>query len=413
MTAPKRYTRAKFRFGGRFVAAGQTEKAGAAAGRRETGSEGRMARAVNKDTPLRAGLAAGLVFAVALGGCTMGDSGGGSGASRAGAGLDMATPGRAIERDVEAPEVFSMEEPGLWDGRPSLGGVWVAHPGVASPERVMIRNSQNGETVIGALFRRERENPGPRFQISSEAANALGILPGAPTTIRVVALRLEQIAAEPAPVAQQDGATDQPGTAAGQVEIAAVEDRAEAPRRGLLAGLFGERATAQTPSAPAIAETTLAPAETDAPPLEAVATASQAQPQARPRERRGLLGLFSRNEPAPAPEAAMIPLPEETEAAAPAVPPVPAAAPAAPARVASALERPFVQIGIFSVEANATGARNQMQAAGLSAEIRRGQANEREFWRVVVGPASDQAGRGQILERVRAMGFADAYAVVR
>jgi cell division protein FtsN len=85
----------------------------------------------------------------------------------------------------------------------------------------------------------------------------------------------------------------------------------------------------------------------------------------------------------------------------------------APARVASALDRPFVQIGIFSVEANATGARNQMQAAGLNAEIRRGQANEREFWRVVVGPASDQAGRGQILERVRAMGFADAYAVVR
>ena len=108
----------------------------------------------------------------------------------------------------------------------------------------------------------------------------------------------------------------------------------------------------------------------------------------------------------------MIPLPEEDEAATPAAAPA-TVAPVAPARVASALDRPFVQIGIFSVEANATGARNQMQAAGLNAEIRRGQANEREFWRVVVGPASDQAGRGQILERVRAMGFADAYAVVR
>ncbi len=35
---------------------------------------------------------------------------------------------RLIERDVEAPEVFQITENGLWDGRPSLGGVWVAHP---------------------------------------------------------------------------------------------------------------------------------------------------------------------------------------------------------------------------------------------------------------------------------------------
>jgi rare lipoprotein A len=105
-------------------------------------------------------------------------------AARAGAGMDLfSTSRRVVERDVEAPQVFSMEEPGLWDGRPSLGGVWIAHPGATDPERVLIRNSQTGASVVGALFRRERENPGPRFQISSEAANALGILPGAPTSI--------------------------------------------------------------------------------------------------------------------------------------------------------------------------------------------------------------------------------------
>ena len=43
-----------------------------------------------------------------------------------------------IERDVEAPEVFSVTESGLWDGRPSLGGVWVAHPDVGEPERVIL-----------------------------------------------------------------------------------------------------------------------------------------------------------------------------------------------------------------------------------------------------------------------------------
>jgi len=408
----------------------QTEKAGAATGRRETGSEGRMARAVIKDIPLRAGLAIGLVCVVALGGCMMGDTGSGSGASRAGAGLDMAASSGAVERDVEAPEVFSMEETGLWDGRPSLGGVWVAHPGAESPERVLIRNAQNGETVIGALFRRERENPGPRFQVSSEAANALGILPGAPTTIRVVALRLEQTEAAPAPQSERgaeqvdDAAPAQPGTAAGQVAISAVDGGQEAPRRGFLSGLFGGREAAQTTEAPVIAETTLAPAGTDAAPQQ-VAAASQheaqpqaqpeAQPEAQPRERRGLLGLFSRRTPEPEPETdvAMMPLPEASTAApltaSAATPP----ASAAPARVASTLDRPYVQIGIFSVETNATGARNQMQAAGLTAEIRPGRANDRDFWRVIIGPASDQAGRGQILERVRAMGFADAYAVVR
>ncbi|MEC7965217.1 MAG: SPOR domain-containing protein, partial [Pseudomonadota bacterium] len=33
-----------------------------------------------------------------------------------------------VERDIEAPDVFQQTEAGLWDGRPSLGGVWVAHP---------------------------------------------------------------------------------------------------------------------------------------------------------------------------------------------------------------------------------------------------------------------------------------------
>ncbi|MEY8843337.1 SPOR domain-containing protein, partial [Cribrihabitans sp. XS_ASV171] len=72
---------------------------------------------------------------------------------------------RLVERDVEAPEVFEVTEAGLWDGRPSLGGVWVAHPDAKDPERVIIRNTTNNKFVIGALFRREREIPGPRTQV--------------------------------------------------------------------------------------------------------------------------------------------------------------------------------------------------------------------------------------------------------
>jgi cell division septation protein DedD len=103
---------------------------------------------------------------------------------------------RIVERDVEAPQVFSVSEAGLWDGRPSLGGVWVAYPSVKDPERVIIRNPANGKFVIGALFRRERDMPGPRLQVSSDAAAALGLLAGQPVELSATALRREEVREE-------------------------------------------------------------------------------------------------------------------------------------------------------------------------------------------------------------------------
>ena len=96
--------------------------------------------------------------------------------------LPANAPGQRVsaERDVERPDIFEITDRALWDGRPSLGGVWVAHPDVQDPERVLIRNTDNGETIVGALFRRERLNPGPSIQISSDAADALGVLAGSP-----------------------------------------------------------------------------------------------------------------------------------------------------------------------------------------------------------------------------------------
>ncbi|SMX27900.1 Sporulation related domain protein [Pelagimonas phthalicica] len=116
-----------------------------------------------------------------------------------------ATSGATTERDVEAPDIFQATEAGLWDGRPSLGGVWVAHPDVTDPERAIIRNEANGKFVIGALFRRERQSPGPRLQVSSDAAAALGILAGQPTNLNVVALRREEVSID-APLPQAESA---------------------------------------------------------------------------------------------------------------------------------------------------------------------------------------------------------------
>ncbi|MGY6533705.1 MAG: SPOR domain-containing protein [Pararhodobacter sp.] len=392
----------------------------------------------------------------------------GTGATRAtGTGIMGASTSRMIERDVEAPEVFNQEEAGLWDGRPSLGGVWVAHPSVRDPERVMIRNAQTGETVVGALFRRERENPGPRFQISSEAANALGILPGQPTTIRVIALRLQQIETDPEPAAATDAATtddaDEAETAAAATGEAPQPDAPQQTERRGLRALFGSRQDAAPapevsettaedapviaspepeperrglravfgrqpaePAAPGITETPLAaPSPADAPTAPTTAATAQPAPAGRPevrvepaitpptaadhaepapQERRGLRALFTRSSPDPAPGAT---------ATAPGEPLAPPTAADAPAADGPAPDRPFVQIGIFSVEGNANAARDRMRSAGLPAEIRRGRVDDRAFWRVVVGPARTEAIQAEMLRQVRGMGFADAYAVRR
>lgn len=239
-----------------------------------------------------------------------------------------------IERDVEAPEVFEVTEAGLWDGRPSLGGVWVAHADVTEPERVIIRNSSNGKFVIGALFRREREIPGPRIQASSDAAAALGMLAGAPVELHVTALRRETV--EEAPEVEP-------------TEVAAVAPEAE------------------------ISETQLDPIAGAAAAIDATAPAAAEAPVV-------------------------------TASA-------PAAAAPAPKPKSSSLGKPYIQIGIFSVEANAKRTADQMRNAGMVPTVLAQESNGKPFWRVVVGPAQTKSERTALLKQVKETGFSDAYAV--
>lgn len=237
---------------------------------------------------------------------------------------------KLVERDVEAPDVFQVTEAGLWDGRPSLGGVWVAHPDVKEPERVIIRNASNDKFVIGALFRRERDIPGPRIQASSDAAAALGMLAGAPVQLNVTALRREEVQEEP------------------------VVDPATAD-------------TASLEELPEVSETPLDPVAGAAAAIEASAPATQ-QPAT----------------PAPS---------------------------TAPKPKTSSLDKPYIQIGIFSVEANAKRAADQMRAAGMVPTVRQESTNGKPFWRVVVGPAQSKSERTALLDQVKSTGFSDAYAV--
>jgi len=216
-----------------------------------------------------------------------------------------------VERYIETPEVFQVSEAGLWDGRTSLGGVWVAHPDVQIPERVIIRDGSNKKSVIGALFQRERASAGPRLQVSSEAANALGLLAGSPVNLTVTALR----------------------------------KRAVSPQHKTSSG----STATQYSNADEIKTSGLYPAKTTP---------------------KGSTAKKSGN-----------------------------------------LKKPFIQIGIFSIEQNASKTGTTMQRLGILPTIKEQKTKDKKFWRVIVGPASSFEERRLLLSSIISAGFKDAYAV--
>lgn len=265
--------------------------------------------------------------------------------------VNAPTSVRLVDRDVEAPEVFQTEGQALWDGRPSLGGVWVASPDAKDPQRVIMRNPANGKFVIGALFRREAANPGPKLQISSDAADALGILAGEPVAISVTALRREE-----APVAAPDASAPILDTAeaVGGAEAAAAPTQPAADVTAAAAAAIDK--AAGTPAATDKATADTAAADKAATDKAAAAPAAQA-PGAQP-----------------------------------------AAQPAAPAASGA-----LIQIGIFSVQANAQRAVDLLAKAGITAKIKEEKSQGKIFWSVTA------RGDKSTLAKIKAAGFADAY----
>jgi cell division septation protein DedD len=104
-------------------------------------------------------------------------------------------------------------------------------------------------------------------------------------------------------------------------------------------------------------------------------------------------------------EAAGAAAPKATAAAAPN--PIPAAAPAR----ASTLDKPFIQIGIFSVEENARNTATAMRQAGMVPTVLEQNSQGKAFWRVIVGPATNTSERSALLKKIQGIGFEDAYAV--
>ena len=272
----------------------------------------------------RLGLVAALGAAAFLAGCNTPEDFAMFGAPSA---TPQETTVTVIEQEVEAPEVFHVTETGLWDGRPSLGGIWVAHPDTVDPEQVIIRNVSNGKFVIGSLFIRERALPGPRLQVSSDSAEALGILAGQPTELSVTALRKREVQLAPATLPE--------------------------PTEDLIAEV--QEASTEEPEE------------------------STAAPQMRPTETTVAI--------------------TETVTEAPTT------------TQTSTLEKPYIQIGIFGVEANARNTAESMRQDGILPTIKEYTSRGKTFWRVLVGPAANVAERRALLAKVREKGFADAYFV--
>ncbi len=307
-----------------------------------------------------------------------------------------AAEARTETREVERPDVFSVTESGLWDGRPSLGGIWVAHPDVVDPDRVRIENTANGRVINGALFRRERENPGPRIQVSSDAAEELGILAGEPATLSLVVVREEEVVIEPIIVPPSEADALEPETETATLEAATVDDLAagevetadagaplEAPvrtprRQGFFATLFGTGASQTEPvqteviteNGDVVTTTTAAAPDVETASLDTIAVASAAI--------------------------------DEAEAA---------GANPAPARPAPSggLRNPYVQVGLFSVEENAEAAAASLRQNGIVPEIVAGSNGDRQFWRVLVGPMTNADEQATMLNQVRDLGYSDAF----
>ena len=197
---------------------------------------------------------------------------------------------RLVERDVESPEVFDIRAAGLWDGAPTLGGIWVAHPDLKDPIRVVIRNLATKKFVIGNLFRNDPKPETPVIRISSDAARALGIRANDSVQLSVTALsRVSSAAAK---------------TISGK------------------------------------------------------------------------------------------PVPDKT-----------------PHSSTSPLAKPYLQLGMFKIKANAMSAANSLDSAGTASVVKPYTHKGETLWRVLIGPAQTVEKRKILLALIRSKGFSDAYAV--
>ena len=89
----------------------------------------------------------------------------------------------------EKPEILDLSASVIWDGEQTLGGNWISHPDVDSPERVLIKNISNGKSIVGAIFQQTKKMKTGPAVVSSDAAKALNIAQNDQTKVQIIAVR--------------------------------------------------------------------------------------------------------------------------------------------------------------------------------------------------------------------------------
>ena len=90
----------------------------------------------------------------------------------------------------EKPKILDISATVIWDGSQTLGGNWVSHPNIKSPGRVLIKNTNNGKSVVGAVFQQTKNLDKGLAAISSDAAKALNISKNDETKLQLVAIKM-------------------------------------------------------------------------------------------------------------------------------------------------------------------------------------------------------------------------------
>lgn len=107
----------------------------------------------------------------------------------------------------EKPEILDIATAVIWNGEQTLGGNWISHPNVNSPERVLIKNLSNGKSIVGAIFQQTEKAKTEAAVISSDAARALDIAQNKQTKVQIIAVRVAKIAS-PTPNTVKPAKTD-------------------------------------------------------------------------------------------------------------------------------------------------------------------------------------------------------------
>ena len=354
------------------------------------------------------------VALAALSGCTLGTAntpvtdGATDAASQSTAAAGpAATSVRLVDHDVEAPEVFQASDKGLWDGRPSLGGVWVASPDAKNPERVIMRNPANGKFVIGGLFQRDASLPGPKLQLSSDAADALGLVAGEPAVIKVTALRRDETPARTPdaskPLLDANEPVQTAGAApAGSADVAstaaAAIDKATAPN-----GAAAKSATAAQTAAQIKADKSAkaAAAKTTGAQTAGAQTAGAKTTGAQTTAAQTAAAQTAAAMPAAKAAEAMAKPTAQAAAASPVTTQTPAA------QTTAQSSGSLIQIGIFSVEPNAKRASDVLKKAGIASTTTSETSHDKPLWSVTA------RGNASLLAKIKAAGFKDAYVLRR